>query len=168
MDLSPHFRLKELIPDGMETIDVPVEVLANLKSLCEEILEPLRVAMAAPIMIHSGYRPPDKNQAAGGVQASDHLSGNAADFNVSATVAGTWEENTFLAFAWIRYYLVGKYGQVIAEDHRIALKNPNKLWIHVSRPTEKHDGKPGDPNRVLVSFAPRHYEPWTEALEPLA
>lgn len=53
--------------------------------LCCEILEPTREHFNAPVLVTSGYRPPDRNAAVGGKPDSYHLyqdGRGAADFKV--------------------------------------------------------------------------------------
>jgi hypothetical protein len=154
--------LDEFLPDGMKAEDAPHDVVANVTVLVQTLLQPLRDAMDVPLEIHSGWRPPTANQAAGGVVLSDHLIGAAADFHAGPSDAREWEDMTFAAFDWLREHRTGEFGQLIMEDHRAHYGQPGKLWIHVSLRSAKHDGSENDPNRLLVSSAPRQYEPWVE------
>lgn len=52
---------------------------ANLRTLVEAVLDPLRKAWRAPIIVSSGYRCPALNRAVDGVEHSLHLRGMAAD-----------------------------------------------------------------------------------------
>lgn len=166
MRLSPHFQLAELIPAGMPFDDVPAHVLDNLTRLVVTILEPLRQEMGVPVVINSGWRPPVLNQQAGGVRHSDHLTGSAADFHVMDGNDESWELNTMGAYHWIKSHLMGKFGQLILEDHRHAEGEPGRLWVHVALPTERHPGI--GPNTLLVSFEPGKYEPYDPATESRA
>lgn len=51
----------------------------NLKSLVDNILQPLRDSWGGPIFINSGYRCLELNKAVGGVPTSQHCLGMAAD-----------------------------------------------------------------------------------------
>jgi hypothetical protein len=85
MRLSEHFRLSEFtlsqtalrkgIPNRPDT-----EALANMKTLCQKTLEPVRKLLGHPIYITSGYRSPALNGAIGGSKKSQHIEGKAADF----------------------------------------------------------------------------------------
>ncbi len=83
--LSPHFRLSELLASntakskGLDNDPSP-EVLANLKLLCEQALEPIR-AKVGPLKINSGYRSDPVNKAVGGSTTSAHSFGLAADLH---------------------------------------------------------------------------------------
>jgi hypothetical protein len=59
------------------------DVIDNLKTLCAELLQPIRDRYAKPIIISSGYRTSELNKAVGGSDTSDHLFGKAADLVVS-------------------------------------------------------------------------------------
>ena len=54
-------------------------VMGNLRVLCADILQPIRDEWGAPIIVGSGYRCTQLNEAVGGVVNSDHLYGCAAD-----------------------------------------------------------------------------------------
>lgn len=85
VQLSPHFRLSELLASntakarGIDN-DPSAEVLANLKKLCVEALEPIRAAVG-PLKINSGYRSDAVNKAVGGSTTSAHSFGLAADLH---------------------------------------------------------------------------------------
>jgi zinc D-Ala-D-Ala carboxypeptidase len=87
MQLSEHFTLAELclsqtaIRRGLD--NTPDETaIANLKALCENILEPLRKAAGKPIHINSGFRAPKVNASVGGVDTSQHCKGQAVDITI--------------------------------------------------------------------------------------
>lgn len=50
-----------------------------IKELTESVLQPLRDKVGHPLRINSGYRCPELNKAVGGVPASQHVKGEAAD-----------------------------------------------------------------------------------------
>ena len=62
MNITKNFSLRELtysqtaIKNGIPNIPTDPEVLANLKTLCEKVLQPLRDGLGYSIRISSGYR----------------------------------------------------------------------------------------------------------------
>ena len=97
------------------------EILENIRSLCETILEPLREHAGIPIQLNSGYRCPALNRAVGGSSQSQHLKGEAADIRVPDPQTGeAW-------FRWMRDHL--PFDQLIKE--RSSRTSPS-FWIHVS------------------------------------
>lgn len=167
--LSPHFFLDEFVPEGYGGV-IPPAVQANLTRLARTLLEPVRVRLDLPVVIHSGWRPEEYNLAHGGEPTSDHPRGAAADFHVEAGDGVTWEQNTLAAFHILRLDLVGLCGQLIFEDHREHYKakgDPDwaeKLWVHVSTPSIRHPGTIEDENALLISRAPKHYEVYVEGM----
>jgi hypothetical protein len=87
MNLSPHFTLAELTVSAIAARNgLRNEPQANdvdqLRRLCALILEPLRAALGAPIIVLSGYRSLKVNALAGGSRTSHHMEGRAADIIV--------------------------------------------------------------------------------------
>lgn len=89
--LSQHFSLTEMVESAtarrlqiQEQFAPPTQVVDNLKELCENILEPLRLEVGA-LIITSGYRCPKVNKAVGGVPTSQHVVGQAADIRATST-----------------------------------------------------------------------------------
>lgn len=89
MKLTEHFTLEEFVRSSTATkykIDnTPGEKeIKRLRALCENVLEPLRVAYGAPINVSSGYRCPELNShpEVKGSATSDHVHGMAADIQV--------------------------------------------------------------------------------------
>ena len=85
MRLSPHFTLRELTHSewaarhGVDNTP-PSSAVHTLERLANEVLEPLRTAIGAPLFITSGYRSLQVNAMVGGALRSAHLDGRAADF----------------------------------------------------------------------------------------
>lgn len=79
--LSPHFTLEELTATQHRGIDntPTLDVLANLRNLAIDVLEPVR-DMLGPLHVNSGYRSPELNRAVGGQPTSQHCQGLACDF----------------------------------------------------------------------------------------
>ena len=123
MKLSDHFTLNEFTysdtarAQGIDNSLPSDAVLMNLKALCHNVLEPLRLRYGKPIRISSGYRCPKLNKAVGGVASSQHVFGQAADLNV-----GSREENARL-FELIQDMKL-PFDQLIDEY--------GMAWVHVS------------------------------------
>ena len=87
MQLSEHFELAEFLVSetaarrGIAN-EPTLEIIENLRRLCQLVLEPLRVKLARPVVITSGYRSPALNRAIGGSPTSHHMQGRAADLIV--------------------------------------------------------------------------------------
>ena len=93
MQLSEHFSLSEFTRSATATergisnnLDpqnpAHAAIIANLRNLCEQVLEPLRAFARQPIIISSGYRSPALNRAVGGAKNSQHLTGEAVDIRI--------------------------------------------------------------------------------------
>ena len=87
MMLSKHFSLDEFTcsatAQAMGIVNSPgSSELANLRFLCQEVLEPARKVIGEPIHITSGYRCLALNRAVGGVAQSYHVRGLAADLHI--------------------------------------------------------------------------------------
>lgn len=128
--VSPHFSLRELTysqtaeRNGIDNT-APPEVVANLKALCDAVLEPLRTAVG-PITVTSAYRAPALNKVVGGNSKGQHPLGQAADiecFTISTRA---------LAEKVIELKL--PFDQLIMEF--ASATNPNAGWVHVSHKKE--------------------------------
>jgi zinc D-Ala-D-Ala carboxypeptidase len=124
--LTKNFSLHELTKSetasrrGMENNPGPTEI-ANLKTLAEKVLQPIRDHYARGVHVNSGFRHPDVNAAVGGSRTSDHTRGMAADIEIPGVA------NAELA-AWIQKNL--DYTQLILEFYTPGI--PDSGWVHVS------------------------------------
>ncbi|HEY9745585.1 MAG TPA: D-Ala-D-Ala carboxypeptidase family metallohydrolase [Oculatellaceae cyanobacterium] len=83
IQLTPNFSLGEFLHGE----DVPAPwILDNLYRLANR-LQVIRDLLGKPIIINSGYRSPQHNQAVGGSQNSFHMKGMAADIVVPGMAA---------------------------------------------------------------------------------
>jgi hypothetical protein len=87
MQLSEHFELAEFLVSETAarrgiTNEPTIDAIDNLRRLCQLVLEPLRVKLARPVVITSGYRSLALNRAVGGSPTSHHMRGRAADIIV--------------------------------------------------------------------------------------
>ena len=126
MNLTANFTLEELVKSetalrkGMPNEPTP-EVTANLKTLAEKVLQPVRDHYGKGVKVNSGYRSPDVNAAVGGSRTSDHCKGQAADIEIPGV------PNAELA-EWIAKNL--KFTQIILEFYTKGV--PDSGWVHVS------------------------------------
>lgn len=132
MKLTTNFTLNELtysVTAESNRIDnrPSVQVISNLKALCENVLQPLRNALGCPIIITSGFRCALLNKRIGGRPNSQHLTGHAADFIVP-------RKNLKEVFNFIRDNL--PYDQLLYEYAKDGLK-----WVHVSYRSDGHNRK---------------------------
>ena len=126
MNLSENFTLQELIYSDtairMGIDNKPNdETVENLKILCENILEPIRANFKAPVVVSSGYRSEAVCLAVGSSNKSQHIKGQAVDFEIFGI------PNKEVA-DWIVNNL--DYDQCILEFWNE--KEPNSGWIHCS------------------------------------
>jgi len=129
MKLTNNFTLEELTKSETalrQNIDntPPDDIVANLRTLAEKVLQPVREHYGKGVKVNSGYRSMAVNAAVGGVQGakpSDHTRGMAADIEIPGL------PNAELA-QWIEANL--EYTQVILEFYTQGI--PDSGWVHVS------------------------------------
>lgn len=130
--LTPHFTLNELIRSSRASelgIDntPPEHVLSNLIHVCTHILEPVRTHFEHPVRVNSGYRCLALNSAINGSKTSQHMTGQAVDFEIDGLA------NYDLAL-WISTNLV--FDQLILENY--VSGKPNSGWVHCSLKTDQN------------------------------
>lgn len=127
--LSEHFVLSEFERSATaEKLGIdnscPSQYIPALSQLCKTILEPLRQHFGEPVIISSGYRSPTLNIKVGGVYASQHTLGEAADivppYNQRQTPYTLREW-----FDWLKDNT--DFDQLILEHD-----SKGSYWIHVS------------------------------------
>lgn len=122
MKLSAHFALGEFTRsesakrEGLDNTPT-AEHLENLKTLCEKVLEPIRLRFGS-INISSGYRGKMLNHFIGGSVSSDHCLGRAADIDMDDSGTGVTNKEIF---CYIKDNL--EFDQLINEF--------NYSWVHV-------------------------------------
>ncbi len=125
--LTANFTLEELIVSptakrlGLSNVPSP-EHIANMKYVCEKILEPVRAHFGKPVQINSSYRSPLVNKAVGGSKTSQHSNGEAVDFEIPGI------SNKAVA-DWVADNL--EFDQVILEFYN-AKDGTNSGWVHAS------------------------------------
>jgi zinc D-Ala-D-Ala carboxypeptidase len=126
MNLTANFSLAEMVKSDTalrhDMDNTPGEAeIANLKTLCEKVLQPVRDHFQTGVKVNSGYRSPDVNAKVGGSRTSDHCKGQASDIEIPGIA------NADLA-VWIMDNLT--YTQLILEYYQIGV--PDSGWVHVS------------------------------------
>ena len=121
-----YFSVEELTSSATaqrEGIDnrPPTSAYHLLHVLVEQLLDPIREAWGAPILVSSGYRCKELNALVGGVKNSHHMLGCAADL-----IAGSKAEHRKLFELIQQMQQAGKirFTQLIAEN--------DFRWIHIS------------------------------------
>lgn len=72
-----YFKMKEF--ECRDGCVMPASARDNIVALVENVLDPARERLGMPIRVNSGYRCAKHNRKVGGVAASQHLLGEAAD-----------------------------------------------------------------------------------------
>jgi hypothetical protein len=126
MILSQNFTLQELIYSDTairKSMDNTPneEQIENLRLVCNNILEPVRVHFKAPVVVSSGYRSVAVCEAVGSSSKSQHTKGQAADFEIFGIPnkeVSDWIVNNI------------DYDQCILEFWNE--DEPNSGWVHCS------------------------------------
>jgi zinc D-Ala-D-Ala carboxypeptidase len=126
MQLTNNFSLAEMVKSDTalrhDMDNTPGEAeIANLKTLCEKVLQPVRDHFQTGVKVNSGFRHPEVNAKVGGSKTSDHCKGQAADIEIPGIA------NADLA-VWIMDNLT--YTQLILEFYTPGV--PDSGWVHVS------------------------------------
>ena len=126
MRLSPNFTLAEAVKSqtalrlGIDNTPT-AEIIDRMKAVCEAILEPVREHFKRPVVVNSFYRSPLLNKAVGSKSTSQHVTGEAVDFEVpgvpNAEVAEWVNANLTADQICLEYYTPGE---------------PSSGWVHVS------------------------------------
>ncbi len=126
MKLTSHFSLAEMTRSALAArrgiSNVPdASARHSLGLLARHILEPVRTYFAIPFSPSSGYRSLALNRCLGGADRSQHVRGEAADFELPGI------SNLALA-KWIADNLV--FDQLILECYQ--QDDPSSGWVHCS------------------------------------
>ena len=126
MRLSPNFSLAEAVKSqtalrlGIDNTPTAA-VIDRMKAVCEAILEPVREHFQRPVVVNSFYRSPILNNKVGGAENSQHVKGEAVDFEImgvpNAEVAEWVRDNLEYDMCALEFYTSGQ---------------PNSGWVHVS------------------------------------
>ena len=143
MKLSPHFSLEEFthsstaLARGFDNSLNPenpahAKIISNLKTLCKEVLEPLREHTQEPVIISSGYRCLTLNAAVGGSKTSQHMTGEAADIRLPRTPYVDWGDNLAHTDMSVAYRWLDFLEHHTDFDQLILEHSHGEYWIHVS------------------------------------
>ena len=128
--LSANFTLEELCKsqiaerkgiDNMPREPADATIIENLTRVCDRILQPVRDHFGVPFTPSSGYRSLALNRAIGSKDTSQHIKGEAVDFEVPGIA------NADLAM-WISDNL--EFDQLILEFYTPG--KPESGWVHCS------------------------------------
>ena len=123
--ITEHFSLEELTKTNQPFDNTPnIEQITNLKTLANTVLEPLRIKFGKPIIVNSGFRSDEVNDAVKGSKTSQHLSGQAADIT-SSNNKELWDIATQMV----------KDGDITVGQ---LIDEYDLKWIHISSPNLKH------------------------------
>lgn len=94
MKLSENISLEEMTNSSHTNLvaknrEEAQDYLDNLKTLCVEILQPIRDFYGKPMNVHSGFRGKSLNKSVGGVISSQHCYGEACDFTIEDVLVET-------------------------------------------------------------------------------
>tara|TARA_R110000744_G_C19088609_1_gene532128 strand:+ start:43 stop:495 length:453 start_codon:yes stop_codon:yes gene_type:complete len=135
MKLSDHFTLSELTKSstaerlGMENEPGPTEI-ENLIMVCDQILEPVRNYYDIPFTPNSGFRCLNLNREIGSSDGSQHVKGEAVDFEVPGI------PNKEVAL-WVKDNC--EFDQLILEFYKEGI--PDSGWVHCSYTIKKNNRK---------------------------
>lgn len=122
-----NFELRELLRSdkatklGINNEPQTISIYQNLFNLIVYLLQPIRDGYGKPMIISSGYRCRELNNAVGGVADSNHLFGLAADINNGS-------KNNEELFKWI-----SKHRNELPINELILGKNSSYVHVSLSR-----------------------------------
>ena len=125
MKLTPHFTLDEMVKSqtalrlGLDNTP-DTDEMKSLLALCENVLEPVRIHWAKPVVVNSGFRALRVNRAIGSRDSSQHAKGEAADIEIPGI-------DNLVLYYWIAEEL--DFDQLILEFYN---GEPSSGWVHVS------------------------------------
>lgn len=103
---------------------IPRQFIVNYKKLVNDVLDPIRAEYGKPIIVNSGYRGKELNEAVGGVATSQHTCyANSAAADIT-TKEG--RKTNKILFYVIKYLI--DTGQIKVDQ---LINENNFMWIHV-------------------------------------
>jgi len=125
--LTDHFTLEEMcksdtaIRRGIDNMATDETIISYLRSVCAHILEPVRDHFGIPFAPTSGYRCPALNASVNGSPRSQHVKGQAVDFEVAGV-------DNFVLASWVEKECT--YDQLILEYYKSG--EASSGWVHAS------------------------------------
>lgn len=125
--LSEHFSLAELVKSdvairkGIDNTTSDPVIIAALRQVTLNILEPVRSNFNIAFAPNSGYRCLALNTAIGSAPSSQHVLGQAVDFELPGM-------SNFDLASWVAAHL--DYDQLILEFYKSG--QPSSGWVHCS------------------------------------
>ena len=135
MQISDHFTLSELTKSSTaERLGIANEPgsmeVENLIMVCDQVLEPVRNHYGIPFAPNSGFRCLELNRAIGSSGNSQHVKGEAVDFEVPGI------SNKEVAL-WVMENC--EFDQLILEFYKEDI--PDSGWVHCSYTIENDNRK---------------------------
>ena len=134
--LSDNFMLSELVKSntanrlGIDNWPQEDWIIDNLRTVAQKILQPVREHFGVPFAPESGYRCLELNRALRSKDTSQHLKGQAVDFEIAGI-------SNYDIADWM---VTLDFDQLILENYTIGI--PSSGWIHCSyedQYTNRHD-----------------------------
>lgn len=125
--LSKNLKLSECVKSeaalraGLDNWPESSDIICNLKNVAINVWQPVRDHYKIPMAPTSGYRSVEVNRLIGGSKTSQHVKGEALDFEVPGV-------SNFEVATWIRDNC--EFDQLILEFYTPGV--PNSGWIHAS------------------------------------
>lgn len=126
MKLTKNFHLSEFtrsgaaLRHGIDNTPNP-DQLENIIRVARNVAQPVRDHFGQPVIISSGLRVPELNRIIGGASNSDHMRGEAIDFEVAGVHS---------RFVWLFIKENMEFNQLIGEY--LEYEDPAAGWIHCS------------------------------------
>ena len=153
-----YFTLEEMTASptarrlGIDNTPTPDAVIA-LHNLVKEVLDPLREAWGAPIVVTSGYRCPKLNSCVGGVRMSQHC----FDDKTEVLTESGWKKYTEISKDDNVYsYNVGKDSIELTPIDSIIIREHSGKMMHIK--STCIDLMVTDKHRMLVRYARHKYK----------
>lgn len=103
---------------------MPELVEAHVVELVDKLLDPLRDAWGAPLVVSSGYRCPELNKAVKGSKTSAHLAGWAADLVPESRDERGVQELVNFTIEWLT-------ATGLPFDQMIDERSGGRRWLHL-------------------------------------